>query len=63
MLNETFELEVKCTFTGEWVKIGNNGVVADLEKRKSFIDFRRQNQTEPRWVDSRIIKVSRVVYA
>lgn len=63
MLNETFELEVKCTFTGEWVKIGNNDVVTDLEKRKSFIDFRRQNQTEPRWVDSRIIKVSRVVYA
>lgn len=63
MLNETFELEVKCGFTGEWVKIGNNDAVTDLEKRKWLIDFRRQNQTEPRWVDSRIIKVSRVVYA
>lgn len=63
MLNETFELEVKCGFTREWIKIGNNDALSDLKKRKAFIDFRRQNQAEPRWVDSRIIKVSRVVYA
>lgn len=63
MLSETFELEVRCGFHNEWIKIGNNDVVSDLEKRKEIIDYRRSQQKEPRWIDSRIIKVSRVVYA
>lgn len=63
MLSETFELEVKCGLTEKWVKIGSNDNVSDLEKHRWLIDFRRQNQTEPRWVDSRIIKVSRTIYA
>ena len=59
MFKDTFELEVQCAKTGNWELIGRNDYVEDLEKRKAHLDSRKN----PRWSDSRIIKVSRVVYA